>query len=156
MIFLFYFYFMFIFFCYLSFIFSFFLFCSICFWFHFVFILLSFCSFSFLIFPYSFLFIYFFHFILFFKKSQTKTTWLRADIAPAINHDSRGLTEACAAAWSKYTFYLETLISNARLKLVKIQITVKLHAEPELLLFENYSHSSSTLPSKNNRIYSKR
>ena len=31
-----------------------------------------------------------------------------------------------------------------------------LHPEDELLLFENYSHSSYTLSSKNNRTYSKK
>ena len=30
-----------------------------------------------------------------------KTTWPRADIAPRINHDSRGLTYACAAAYAR-------------------------------------------------------
>ena len=30
------------------------------------------------------------------------------------------------------------------------------HSEAEFLLFQNYSHSSSTLSSKNNRIYSKK
>ena len=30
------------------------------------------------------------------------------------------------------------------------------HPQVELFLFENYSHSSSTLPSKNNRTYSEK
>ena len=42
------------------------------------------------------------------------------------------------------------------MKLVKNQANAKHYPEPELLLFENYSHSSSTLSCKNNRTYSKR
>ena len=41
------------------------------------------------------------------------------------------------------------------LKLTKSQANAKQHPEAELLLFENYSHSSSTLSSKNNWTYSK-
>ena len=37
------------------------------------------------------------------------------------------------------------------MKLAKNQANDKQHPEAELLLFENYSHSSSTLSSKNNR-----
>ena len=40
-------------------------------------------------------------------------------------------------------FIRNTFISNGRLKLAKNQPNTKQHAEPELLLFENYSHSSS-------------
>ena len=36
----------------------------------------------------------------------------------------------------------------------KKQANAKQHPEAELLLFENFSHSSSTLSSKNNRTYS--
>ena len=53
-------------------------------------------------------------------------------------------------------FISNTLISNARLKLAKNQAYAKQHPEAELLLFEHYSHFSSTLLSKNNRIYSKK
>ena len=42
-------------------------------------------------------------------------------------------------------------ISNARLKMAKNQANAKQQHEAELLLFENYSHSSFTLSSKNNR-----
>ena len=45
---------------------------------------------------------------------------------------------------------------NARLKLAKNQAKAKQHPEAELLLFENFSLSSSTLSSKNNRRYSKK
>ena len=38
----------------------------------------------------------------------------------------------------------------------KDQANSKQHPEVELLLFENYSHSSSTLLSKNNTTYSKK
>ena len=51
--------------------------------------------------------------------------------------------------------FFSTFISNARLKLVKNQANTKQHPEAELLLYENYSHSPSTLSSKNNRRYSK-
>ena len=40
-------------------------------------------------------------------------------------------------------------ISNARLKLAKNQANAKQQPEAELLLFENYSHTSSTLSFKN-------
>ena len=50
-------------------------------------------------------------------------------------------------------FISNTFISNARLKLGKNQAKAKQHPEAELLLFENYSLSSPTLSSKNNRRY---
>ena len=53
-------------------------------------------------------------------------------------------------------FICNTFISNATLKLAKNQANAKHKPEAELLLFENYSHSSSTLSSKNNRTYSKK
>ena len=58
---------------------------------------------------------------------------------------------------STYTsfFISSTFITNARMKLAKNQANAKHHSEAELLLFENYSHSSSTLSSKNNRTCSK-
>ena len=42
------------------------------------------------------------------------------------------------------------------MKLGKNQAKAKQHPEAELLLFENYSLSSSTLSSKNRRKYSKK
>ena len=48
-----------------------------------------------------------------------------------------------------------TFVSNVRLILAKNQAKAKQHTEAELLLFENYSLSSSTLSSKSNRRYSK-
>ena len=51
-------------------------------------------------------------------------------------------------------FISNTFISNATLKLAKNQANAKQH--PELLLLVNYSHSSSTLSSKNIRIYSEK
>ena len=54
------------------------------------------------------------------------------------------------------SFISSTFISNARLKLAKNQAKAKQHPEAELLLFENYSLSSSTLSSKYNRGYSKK
>ena len=47
-------------------------------------------------------------------------------------------------------------MSNARPILAKRQANAKQHPKAELLLFENYSHSSSTLSSKNNTTYSKK
>ena len=41
------------------------------------------------------------------------------------------------------------------MKLAKNQANAKQHPEAELCLFENYSHSSSTLLPKNNKTYSK-
>ena len=49
-----------------------------------------------------------------------------------------------------------TFISNTRLKLAKCQANAKQHPGAELLLFENYLHSSSRLSSKNNGSYSKK
>ena len=53
-------------------------------------------------------------------------------------------------------FISNTFISNATLKLAKNQANAKQHPEVELLPFENYAHSSTTLSSKNNRTYSKK
>ena len=54
---------------------------------------------------------------------------------------------------NNYTLFIisSTFISNARLKLAKNQANAKQHPEAELLIFENYSQSSSMLSSKNNR-----
>ena len=49
-------------------------------------------------------------------------------------------------------FISNTFIKNSSLKLAKNQANAKQHPESELLLFENYSHSSSTLSYTNNRI----
>ena len=53
-------------------------------------------------------------------------------------------------------FISNTFVSNAWLKMAKIQANAKQHPQAEILLFEYYSHSWSTLPSKNNRTYSKK
>ena len=56
--------------------------------------------------------------------------------------------------WIKTLFYIKnTFISNVKLKLVENQANAKQHPETELLLFENYSHSSSKSSSKNNRSF---
>ena len=47
-------------------------------------------------------------------------------------------------------------ICNTRLKLAKNQANAKQYSEAELFLLENYSYSSSTLSSKNDREYSKK
>ena len=55
-----------------------------------------------------------------------------------------------------HAFFIgSNFISNARLKMVKNLANGKQHPEAKILLFEDYSHSSSTLPSKNNGTYSK-
>ena len=46
------------------------------------------------------------------------------------------------------SFISNTFISNVRVKLAKNRGNAKQHLEVELLLFENYSHSSYTLSSK--------
>ena len=51
---------------------------------------------------------------------------------------------------------MHAFISNARLKLAKNQAIAKQHPVAEPLLFENYSHSSSMLSSKNNGTFSKK
>ena len=53
-------------------------------------------------------------------------------------------------------FISNTFKSNASLKLAKSQVTSKQHPEIELLLFENYLHSSSTLSSIKKRAYPKK
>ena len=53
-------------------------------------------------------------------------------------------------------FISNTFITNARLQMAKNQANAKQHSEAKLLLFENYTHSSFTLSSKNNRTYSKK
>ena len=52
-------------------------------------------------------------------------------------------------------FYKQHFYKQRRLKLTKNQATAEQHPA-ELLLFENYSLSSSMLSSKNNRRYSKK
>ena len=53
-------------------------------------------------------------------------------------------------------YILKIFGSNASLKLAKNQANAKQYPEVKLLLSENYSLSSSTLSSKNNRRYSKK
>ena len=54
-------------------------------------------------------------------------------------------------------FYINNnFICNARLKLVKNEANAKQPPEAELILFENYSHSSFMSSSKNNRAYPKK
>ena len=42
-----------------------------------------------------------------------------------------------------HTFFISSTFISAKLKLTKNQANAKQHPEAELLLFENYSHSSS-------------
>ena len=55
---------------------------------------------------------------------------------------------------SLHAFFISnTVISNARLNLVKNQAKSKQQPEAELLLFESYLLSFSTLSSKSNKRY---
>ena len=54
-------------------------------------------------------------------------------------------------------FYIcSTFIINAKLKLAKNHANAKQHPDAELFLFQNHSHFSSTLSSKNNKACAKR
>ena len=53
-------------------------------------------------------------------------------------------------------FYKQHFYNQHQWKLAKNQAKAKQHPEAELLLFENYSLSSSTLSFKNKRRYSKK
>ena len=107
----------------------------------FVFILFSFCQFSllvlleFLFFPFHF----FFYFISF--KNQKKSTWPRADIAPEINRDGRGLTYACAAAlcYVKRCKKLKCLACTAWKAMKHVLLFIKKHG-PRLASFSCYCH----------------
>ena len=66
-------------------------------------------------------------------------------------------TKAIQADLGIHAFFMSnTFINNARLKIVKNQAKAKQHLEARFLIFENYSLSSSTLSSKNNKRYSKK
>ena len=56
----------------------------------------------------------------------------------------------------KCFFYKQHFYKQCQAEFGKKSTDVKQHLEAELLLLENYSHSSSTLSSKNNRTYSKK
>ena len=51
---------------------------------------------------------------------------------------------------TRFVLISNPFISNTRLNFAKSQTKAKQHSEAELLLFENYSLSLSTLSSKNN------
>ena len=53
--------------------------------------------------------------------------------------------------YKKGVFYNYVHISNTKQKLAKDQVNAKEHPESQLLLFENYLHSSSMSSSKNNK-----
>ena len=53
-------------------------------------------------------------------------------------------------------FISNTFISNTRINFAKDQANAKQHPEAEPLLFDNHSHSSFTLSSKNNSTYPKK
>ena len=57
----------------------------------------------------------------------------------------------------EYTlFYKQHFYKQHQAEIDKNQAKAKQHTEAELLRFKNYSHTSSTLSSKNNRTYSKK
>ena len=74
----------------------------------------------------------------------------------AIQSISPFLTSFCHVLLISNTFTSNTFISNARLELAKTQANAKQRPGAELSLLEKYSHSSSTLLSKNNSTYSKK
>ena len=53
-------------------------------------------------------------------------------------------------------FISNTFINNVMLKLAKNQAKARQRPEAELLLFENYSLSLSTVSSRKNRVYTKK
>ena len=63
--------------------------------------------------------------------------------------------QAATNLTTRFLFMSNTFISNGNLKLAINQGNAKQRHEAELLLFENYSHSSSTLSSKSNITHSK-
>ena len=64
------------------------------------------------------------------------------------------ITFSKATFLNLHAFFISNIfIGNARLKFAKNQANAKQHPEAEPLLFENYSRSSSTLSSKNNKTY---
>ena len=63
-----------------------------------------------------------------------------------------GLRKNTQKIFRKHAFFIsKTFVSNASLRLAKSQANAKQDPEDESLRFENYSHSSFTLSSKNNR-----
>ena len=78
----------------------------------------------------------------------THTLWIRLNILRCIRN--KGLK------YVRAFFICNTFTSNTRPILTKSQAKVKKYLETEILLSENYSLSSSTLSSKNNRRYSKK
>ena len=66
------------------------------------------------------------------------------------------LNVICCCFCNKDFFMSNPFISKARLKLAKNQANATQHPEAKLLLFENYSHSLSTLSSNHNMAYSKK
>ena len=71
------------------------------------------------------------------KQKQKMLSWLQDNVKPLF--------------WTITRYFFK---SDARLKLAKSKPNVKQRPETELLLFEHYLHSSSTLSSKNDRTYS--
>ena len=61
-------------------------------------------------------------------------------------------------AWNTKTnvFYKQHFYKQRQTEIGKTDVNAKQHSEAEPLLFKSYSHSSSTLSSKNNRTYSKK
>ena len=70
--------------------------------------------------------------------------------------ETRGFLINKSDICSTCSFYKQHFTSSTWLKLAKNQVKPKQHHKSELLLFENFSLSSSTLPSKNNWRYSKK
>ena len=89
------------------------------------------------------------------SKAKTRLVNRNADhvVMRSLNWETSFLQEMSSSLMT--AFAIIAIISNARLKLTKTQAQTRQHPETEPLLFENYSLSSSTLSSKNDRKYYK-
>ena len=89
------------------------------------------------------------------SKAKTRLVNRNADhvVMRSLNWETSFLQEMSSSLMT--AFAIIAIISNARLKLTKTQAQTRQHHEAEPLLFENYSLSSSTLSSKNDRKYYK-
>ena len=91
-------------------------------------------------------------------KQKVNLSWPKKELFTCLGRFSYLFTSRTRekTKHTRFIFISNTFISNAMLKLAKNQANLKHHPEAELLLFENYSHSSWTLSSKDNKTYSKK
>ena len=99
---------------------------------------------------------FFITFLLLFREKRHMVFKIFKSVQKCFYRKSVNYGKVQKAAEEIYAFFISnTIISNARPKLTKNQLEAKQHTEAELLLFETYSLSSSTLSSKNNRRHPK-